>query len=66
LVSPTNPEILWKGRSEDTGKSESHSVMDWIELSVERQIEHSTGNGADFQLVFLVDKPEIDFNQERC
>ena len=66
LVNPAIPKVFRKGRVEDTGKSESQSVMDWIEVSARRQIEYSTGNGADFQLVLLIEKPKINFNQEGC
>ena len=66
VVNPIAPVEDRKDRVEDTGKSKSQSVMDWIEVSVKGQIEYSTGNGADFQLVLLIEKPEVDFNHEEC
>ena len=66
MVNPTNPIKDGKGRAEDIRKSECQSVMDWTELSVKEQIRYSTGNGADFWLVLLIEISVYSFNQERC
>ena len=66
VENPTNP--LWKGRAEDARKSECHFVMEWIEMFVIiiGQTRYSTGNGAHFWLVLMIDKPVIKYNQRRC
>ena len=66
MVNPVNPVKYRKDRVEETRKSECHSVMEWIEVSVARQILYSTGNGAHFWLVLLIGKPEIKCNHGRC
>jgi hypothetical protein len=64
MVNPASP--IWKGRVEDTRKSECLLVIRRIEISVIRQIAYSTGNGADFWLVLIIKKLENNFNQGRC
>jgi hypothetical protein len=63
-VNPINP--IWKGRAEDSGKSECHSVIKWIETDAAEHLLYSTGNGADFRMVLVIDKLEYNFYSRSC
>lgn len=51
-------------RVEEVGKSECHPVMGWI--GIERKQHHSTGNRADFQLVFHHEKTYRIFERRKA